>query len=430
MLRKNCNLINPLGCVIIMLMKPIKVMRYGSKYSYGNSRRNYKKIAIIAVASILAVAAVVLAIVRLNSIDRSQSQADTLSLQMRDGSPAEISVTAGDACMLTMPSAIDMNEAEFESSDPSVVRVDAAGHVDALSAGKASVTASARNFTAVCEFTVAENTEPAYPAELTTAVKANEDILAANAQKGSDNLYSITVNRRTNTVTVYTYDDKGDYTVPVRSMVASCGTTGNDITVTGDFSIYFQEPWHPLYGDVYGMFVSGFEGPYLFHSVPYKTYSHDQLEAAEFNKLGTNASQGCVRMMVADVYWVWKNCPLNTPVHVIDSDASADPLGRPATVKIPANAVWDPTDNTEGNPFLGKYPTLEGVADAEIKKGAAFDPLAGITATDICGNDISDRVKITGEVLADKPGVYYLTYTVLDPLGVKTRADRTVTVTK
>ena len=55
-------------------------------------------------------------------------------------------------------------------------------------------------------------------------------------------------------------------------------------------------------------------------------------------------------------------------VHVIDADAKSDPLGRPATVKIPLNAKWDPTDNTEGNPYLGKMPTLSGAEDVTLKK--------------------------------------------------------------
>ncbi len=406
-----------------MGMKPIKVMRYG------RSQRNKKRIIIGVAAGVLVIALAVVVILRLNAIGKTDEKDETLSLQMRDGNPLQMQVAAGDICMLTMPSAINMKDASFVSSDPSVVRVDDAGHVDAIAEGVATVTTTARNFTAQCEFTVTPNTAPDYPDLLTTAITANEDILEKNREKGTDDLYSLTVNRRTNTVTVYTYDDSGNYTVPVRAMVASCGMSGDDITVTGDFSIYFQEPWHPLYGDVYGMFVSGFEGPYLFHSVPYETDKHDALETAEFNKLGTNASQGCVRMMASDVYWIWKYCPLNTPVHVIDADAKSDPLGRPATVKVPDNVKWDPTDLSEDNPYRGKRPALDGAADTEIKKGASFDVMAGVSAADICGNDITDRVKVSGEVLTDKPGVYNLAYTVLDPFGITTRVDRTVTVT-
>ena len=286
-------------------------MRYGSKYRYNQSKKNGSGVLKVAVtAGIVVIVLVGLIIWRISAVRQAEDADDTMSLSMRDGKPAEMELVTGDICMLTVPDAVKISEVEFSSSDASIVRVDAAGHVDALKPGTATVTAGARNFTAACEFTVTENPEPDIPEELSTAILANQDILAENMTKGSDNLYSLTVNRRTNVVTAYTYDSKGEYTVPVRAMIASCGTGGNDVTITGDFSIYFQEPWHPLYGDVYGMFVSGFDGPYLFHSVPYDTDSHGTLKTEEFNKLGEHASQGCVRMMAADVRWIFKNCPL------------------------------------------------------------------------------------------------------------------------
>ena len=410
-------------------MRPVKIMRYGSKYSYDSSQKNNKKIIILVVAVVLVLAAVITAFV-IASNKRKAEMDETVRLQMREGEPSLMDVKEGDICMLSMPSALDLRNVSFTSSDPSVVRVDAAGHVDALKEGVAVVTADAPGFAAKCQFTVGPADDSGQLTELTTAIKANEDILEANRANGSRNLYSITVNRRTNTVTVYTYDESGKYTVPVRSMISSCGASGRDITITGNFSIYFQESWHPLYGDVYGMFVSGFEGSYLFHSVPYTTPSHDALETEEFNKLGQNASQGCVRMMASDVYWIWRNCPLGTDVHVIDADSSADPLGRPEGVKLPAGTKWDPTDRKETNPFRGKLPELIGIEDAKITKGADFDPRQGITAKDILGGDITDRIRITGEVLRDKPGDYYLCYTVRDQFGQTVRLDRRVTVTE
>ena len=411
-------------------MKPMKVMRYGSKYRYDRSRGSSKKKIIFIIAVILIVALTVLVVLRFIDINKKAEDNGALSMQMSAGKASNMDVKTGDVCILNMPSAINMKEVEFTSSDPDVVRVDDAGHTDALSVGTATVTASARNFTADCVFNVTENTEPERPDEVTTAIKANQDVQSANQASGARDIYSITVNRRTNTVTVYTKDDKGEYTVPVRSMVCSCGKGGEFTTITGDFAIYFQEPWHPLYDDVYGMYVSGFKDDFLFHSVPYENTEHNTLETAEFNKLGEPASQGCVRMMVSDVYWIMSNCDLDTPVHVIDADAKSDPLGRPAAVKLPAGVTWDPTDPTQGNPFHGKMPTLEGVTDVTLKKGERFNDMDGIKAADICGNDITDRVKIAGQVIPEKPGVYYLTYTITDDFNLKTRETRTVTVTE
>ena len=409
----------------------MKVMRYGNKYRYNQSKKpNSTVLRVAIIAGLVVIVLVALVIWRISSINSSSADDETLSFAMHDGKPAEMELKTGDVCMLTVPGAIKINEVEFTSSDPEVVRVDSAGHTDALKPGAATVTASARNFTAACNVTVVDNPVPDIPEELTTAILANQDVLEANKAKGTDNLYSLTVNRRTNVVTAYTYDAKGQYTVPIRAMVASCGTTGDDATITGDFALYFQEPWHPLYGEVYGMFVSGFEGPYLFHSVPYESDRHSTLKTEEFNKLGQNASQGCVRMMAADVRWIFKNCPLNTPVHVIDADANADPLGKPKTIKVPLDVKWDPTDTDPYNPYIGKLPEIKGVTNVEIKSGEAVSPMEGVTATDICGNDITDRVTVAGEVLSDKPGTYYLTYIVKDVFNQKVKATRTVTVTE
>lgn len=408
----------------------MKVMRYGSKYRYDHSRKNNKKIIITAAVGIVVITLAVLIILHIIDINKMAEDNGALSLQMHQGKATVMDVKTGDICMLTMPSAIDMREVDFVSSDPAVVRVDDAGYTEALAVGTATVTATAHNFTAECEFTVAENTEPTRPDEVTTAVKANEDILAQNKQSGKSELYSITVNRRTNTVTVYTFDDKGNFTVPVRAMVSSCGKGGEDTTITGDFSIYFQNAWHPLYDDVFGMYVSGFKDDFLFHSVPYETTKHNALETDEFNKLGEPASQGCVRMMVSDVYWIMKNCGLDTPVHVIDADSSSDPLGKPPTVKVPLNVKWDPTDNHKDNPYRDKMPALKGVLDTELVKGQQFDPMEDISAKDICGNDITDRVKVAGNVITDKPGLYYLTYTITDDFHLRARLTRTITVTE
>ena len=57
-------------------------------------------------------------------------------------------------------------------------------------------------------------------------------------------------------------DENGEYTVPIRAMVCSCGK--NNGTITGTFGIYFKHEWHPLFDNVYGQYVSGISGDDLF----------------------------------------------------------------------------------------------------------------------------------------------------------------------
>ena len=70
-----------------MGMKPMKVMRYGSKYRYNQSRKkNSNKGKVIAIAvSLLLVIAVVLVIVRLVAINKAADDNGAINLQMHDG---------------------------------------------------------------------------------------------------------------------------------------------------------------------------------------------------------------------------------------------------------------------------------------------------------------------------------------------------------
>jgi len=381
--------------------------------------------------ALVIVAAAVLLTVTLSSRQAPKVSAPTEQEQiciMKNDKKVKLDLTAGEICMLTIPGSVDIHGVTFTSDNEKVIRVDSAGRADALSPGKAVVTAKGDDFSSKCTFTVTESEPEPELTELTTAYIENQDIVEKNQADNKKMLYSIIVNRRTNTVTVYTYDDKGVYNVPVRAMVGSCGKGGADITPTGDFSIYFKQSWLTLNGGVQGMYITGFEGSYLFHSVPYYVTKHNRLEVEEFNKLGTNASQGCVRLMVSDARWINKNCRVGTPVSVIDADASADPLGTPPTVRINTKYNWDPTDPKKDNPYNGKTPAISGVKDIVLKAGESFDPMNSVKAEDICGNDITDRLTLAGEVIADKPGDYYLTYSVTDDFKLKTTATRKITI--
>ena len=160
------------------------------------------------------------------------------------------------------------------------------------------------------------------------------------------------MNRTTQTVTVYEKDDEGNYTVPFKSMICS---TGRD-TPEGFFHTSDQYDWRALVGGVYGQYatrISPTDG-ILFHSVPYYSAEKDQLETEEFNKLGTPASLGCVRLQIEDCKWIYDECPSGSPVVIYDGDESTDPLGNPGFTPIDVNspnAGWDPTDPDPANPW-------------------------------------------------------------------------------
>ena len=89
-------------------MKPMKVMRYGSRYRYGASQPKNKTIIITVIACVIVAALTVLAIVRFSSLRQQDKDNGALSLQMREGQASQMEVKTGDICMLSMPSAIDI----------------------------------------------------------------------------------------------------------------------------------------------------------------------------------------------------------------------------------------------------------------------------------------------------------------------------------
>ena len=153
--------------------------------------------------------------------------------------------------------------------------------------------------------------------------------------------YSIRVNKSTNVVTVY----KGN--VAIKAMLCSVGL--NDATPSGTFSLGTKYAnWHALFGAgpgqyVYGQYCTNITHNILFHSVYYLTAGNPStLVTREYNKLGSAASHGCVRLCCADAYYIWKNIPSGTPVR-INYFGATDPLPRPSRTPVVKNGV-DPTD--------------------------------------------------------------------------------------
>lgn len=238
--------------------------------------------------------------------------------------------------------------------------------------------------------------------------------------------YYIKVNRKANCVTVYTYDDEGKYTVPVKAMVCSVGR--NNATPTGVFRTQGKYTWRTLYGNVYGQYSTRINGNVLFHSVPYRKTQKDTLITRYYNQLGTAASAGCVRLTCADAKWIYDNCALGTTVEIYDG-SSAGPLGKPSAMKIDTNhpcAGWDPTDPDKNNPWRKQGPIITGIKDYTIERGESIDLIANVSATDSYGNSVI--VGATGTVDTKVCGTYTITYSATDSNGKTTTGKSVVTV--
>lgn len=226
--------------------------------------------------------------------------------------------------------------------------------------------------------------------------------------------YYIKVNRATNVVTIYNNSDN----TPVTAFTCS---TGGKNTPLGTYTTSDTYVWHTLVGPSYGQYCVRITGGILFHSVWYYTNKDKaSMSNEEFNKLGTSASHGCIRLQLKDTKWIYDNCGSGTKVIIFDGSESDDPLGKPEVIKIQSKEKmgWDPTDPDASNPYNKCKPsfTITNVKK-KLNIGDTWSALDGVTAKDSLGGDITSSIKYYGNVDTSKPGNYKIIYQVTDLLG-------------
>ena len=159
---------------------------------------------------------------------------------------------------------------------------------------------------------------------------------------GKQSSYVLKVNKQANVVTVYAKDGNNGYIIPVKSFICSTG----EATPLGVFSTPNKYRWHELMGPCWGQWCTRINGGVLFHSVFYNSYNNNMnLSISAYNKLGTTASHGCVRLKAGDAKWIYDNCSLGTTVTVYNS-STPGPYGKPTAYKLASWHSWDPTDPT------------------------------------------------------------------------------------
>lgn len=364
-----------------------------------------------------------------------EAQAIGLAIDDEDGV-----LYVGDYSFLDVDIKIDYRYAlKWSSSNPEVATVDDNGRIDALSAGKTTITAKVEKSSIKYELTVKEGKADTVKTSNANVNSKNKMIVDQNKSNGkSMNLYSLYVNAETGCLTAFTYNSSDYYYLPVRSMVCSVAKNTSvyedeDAIDTVFYQIGEKEEWSKEEdGNFYryNTTIRYEDTEFKFTSCAYKSESPSSLVTDNYNKLGKAHTNGEIRLSAEDAKWIYDNCNEGTQVRIVTENAK-DQMKRPEPVRIAENAKyqnWDPTDQDKKNPYFKVAPTFEGVEDLRISRGYVCDLYKGVEVFDTCMNSHGTSFKVDSNVLTDKIGKYIVTYYYTDSLGHFGRADRTVYV--
>lgn len=236
--------------------------------------------------------------------------------------------------------------------------------------------------------------------------------------------YYLKVNKGTNVITVYTHDDK-----PYTAFICSAGYA----TPIGTFYTMNKYTWWTLDGPSYGQYCTRITGSILFHSVWYYEQNKTTQSYVQYNRLGSLASHGCVRVTTAAAKWIYDNCPLRTKVIIFNGSSADDPLGKPAAIKVSSSVRmgWDPTDPDPNNTYATKNTQPKIVVKSKNVKAqynGKFTPVE-MQAYDSAGNPLSSAwIHTSGTVNTKKMGSYPVTYSLIDSFGRNASVTVTYTV--
>lgn len=214
---------------------------------------------------------------------------------------------------------------------------------------KASTTTAKSSTTSTASATTAA---PTTTSSTGTDTRQNADYVV-NPNYESE-YYIVVFAGNSQSVAIYSKDETGAYTVLARCFTCSTGADSSP-TRTGQYRIRAKYRWRWLVGGVYGQYSSSISSSYLFHSVPYLKQDASTLDMTEYDKLGTPASHGCIRLCVRDSKWIYDNCPIGTQVNIVNASGPAG-AGFPARLTDSIYKGWDPSDPAAANPYH-KAPT-------------------------------------------------------------------------
>lgn len=253
------------------------------------------------------------------------------------------------------------------------------------------------------------------------ATESSTSFIADNAS------YCIKVNKAKNFITVYKVNASGELQSAYKTFVCSVNKEVEDTTS----QISEKYVWRKISDNVYGQYTSRIGVSTYIHSVPYRSESTKAVIANAYNNLGKNAEIGSIYLQVADAKWIYENCGMNTKV-IIYSDENEEPAIALAEVPALADAegidLSDIANAEKVSPTQIAY--LRGVKDYDITVGENIDFWDGIYAADVNHNEITSYIYLTGTFDSQTPGMYIVTYNLIDEYGTKIAYQSIIHVTE
>lgn len=230
----------------------------------------------------------------------------------------------------------------------------------------------------------------------TVIVRSNVEVSDIVPSPSKDTDYIIRVNKALGCTTVYRLDKDGKET-PVKAFACSVARGAHE-TPEGEYYLDEWYDWCYMADATYGQYayrmIMGDITDIMFHSVPYLTMDKDSLEWADYDKLGTPASMGCVRMCVSDVKWICENVGAGVHVIIYSDSSTPGPLGKPDSMFIPFEAktigTWDPSDPDSDNPWHGYEITFDAPDKITVPQNStSLDLTPYLNISDNYGNDLA-----------------------------------------
>lgn len=174
-----------------------------------------------------------------------------------------------------------------------------------------------------------------------------------DAPEGKAPGYLIVVSKHAQLAAVYALDKSGEYTIPVKCMIASVPVNEEEVP-NGLYYTNDANRWITLSGEkAYAQYATRIQGGMHFHSVEYSKQRPDKIVPDSFYALGTSAGRNGITLLTGDAKWIYANCRAGTPVIIMDG-SEYDELS-PSLVSLPEvkknNPGWDPTDDHQNNKF-------------------------------------------------------------------------------